>query len=44
MPRPTEQLRLAHGLILAAGTGPGRLFPGDSADTTAALVGIAPWR
>ncbi|WP_037622141.1 MFS transporter [Streptomyces aureus] len=28
------------GLILAAGTGPGRLFPDDSAYTTAALVGI----
>ncbi|WP_405969289.1 MFS transporter [Streptomyces sp. NBC_00988] len=28
------------GLILAAGTGPGHLFPDDSAYTTAALVGI----
>nr|WP_272920838.1 MFS transporter [Streptomyces sp. SID5470] len=28
------------GLILAAGTGPGHLFPGDRAYTTAALVGI----
>ncbi|MEU5078989.1 MULTISPECIES: MFS transporter [Streptomyces] len=28
------------GLILAAGTGPGRLFPDDSAYTTAALAGI----
>jgi MFS family permease len=28
------------GLILAAGTGPGRLFPDDSAYTTAALIGI----
>jgi MFS family permease len=29
------------GLVLAAGTHPGRLFPNDSAYTTAALVGIA---
>ncbi|MEU0850931.1 MFS transporter [Streptomyces flaveolus] len=28
------------GLILAAGTGPGHLFPDDSAYSTAALVGI----
>ncbi|WP_405835475.1 hypothetical protein [Streptomyces sp. NBC_01518] len=28
------------GLILSAGTGPGHLFPDDSAYTTAALVGI----
>lgn len=28
------------GLILAAGTGPGHLFPDDSVYTTAALVGI----
>jgi hypothetical protein len=28
------------GLILVAGTGPGHLFPDDSAYTTAALVGI----
>ena len=28
------------GLILAAGTATGRLFPDDSAYTTAALVGI----
>ncbi|MFE5051872.1 MFS transporter [Streptomyces sp. NPDC056637] len=28
------------GLILAAGTGPGHLFPDDSAYTTAALVGV----
>lgn len=28
------------GLILAAGTGPGHVFPDDSAYTTAALVGI----
>ncbi|HEX6468002.1 MAG TPA: MFS transporter [Streptosporangiaceae bacterium] len=28
------------GLVLAAGTGPGRLFPDDGAYTTAALVGI----
>ena len=28
------------GLILAAGTGPGHLFPDDSAYTTAALAGI----
>ena len=28
------------GLILAAGTAPGHLFPDDSAYTTAALVGI----
>jgi predicted MFS family arabinose efflux permease len=28
------------GLILAAGTGPGHLFPDDGAYTTAALVGI----
>ena len=32
------------GLILAAGTGPGHLFPDDSAYTTAALVGIGAWR
>lgn len=29
------------GLVLAAGTVPGRLFPDDSAYTTAALVGVA---
>ena len=29
------------GLVLAAGTGTGHLFPNDSAYTTAALVGIA---
>ncbi|MEU1686479.1 MFS transporter [Micromonospora sp. NPDC005707] len=29
------------GLVLAAGTNPGRLFPNDGAYTTAALVGIA---
>jgi predicted MFS family arabinose efflux permease len=29
------------GLVLAAGTGAGRLFPNDSAYTTAALVGLA---
>jgi hypothetical protein len=29
------------GLILAAGAGPGHLFPDDSAYTTAALVGIS---
>jgi MFS family permease len=28
------------GLVLAAGTGPGRLFPDDSAYTTAALLGV----
>ncbi len=28
-------------LILAAGTGPGHLFPDDSVYTTAALVGIS---
>ncbi|MGI6874988.1 hypothetical protein [Amycolatopsis sp. 3B14] len=28
------------GLVLAAGTGPGFLFPDDSAYTTAALIGI----
>lgn len=29
------------GLVLAAGTDPGRLFPGDGAYTTAALLGMA---
>ncbi|WP_106535221.1 MFS transporter [Haloactinopolyspora alba] len=29
------------GLVLAAGTGPGRLFPNDDAYTTAALIGVA---
>ncbi|GAA2016074.1 MFS transporter [Catenulispora yoronensis] len=29
------------GLVLAGGTSPGRLFPNDSAFTTAALVGVA---
>ncbi|MGW4587491.1 hypothetical protein [Amycolatopsis thermoflava] len=28
------------GLVLAAGTGPGFLFPDDNAYTTAALIGI----
>ncbi|BDH13826.1 hypothetical protein [Streptomyces hygroscopicus] len=29
------------GLVLAAGTATGRLFPNDAAYTTAALVGVA---
>jgi hypothetical protein len=45
--QPQPELRVGYslgsaigGLILAAGTGPGHLFPDDSAYTTAALVGI----